>query len=92
LPQTIDEFNDDIRNFLRKSSVPYDIAIITTPEPTSLDQNRYFTLEFLNLLKKHLTDSGVVCYSLSGIGTTPRNPNKRTYSSIVATLISVSRT
>jgi len=89
LPQTINEFNDDIRDFLRKSSALYDIAIITTPEPTSLDQNRYFTLEFLNLLKKHLTDSGVVCYSLAGIGNYPSQPKQKAYSSMVATLISL---
>lgn len=85
-PKKFNVISDDIRNFLRKSDERYDIAIITTPEPTSLEQNRYYTLDFLEHLKKHLKSSGVVCYNLSGIGNYTSEPKQNAYSSIVATL------
>ncbi len=88
LPQTINEFNDDIRNFLRKSSVPTILQLLP-PRAHIACSERYFTLEFLNLLKKHTDRFWSVCYSLSGIGNYPSQPKQKAYSSIVATLISV---
>lgn len=90
-PDNTKIINSDIRGFLRKSSEKYDIAIITTPEPTSLEQNRFFTIEFLELLKKHLTADGVLSISLSGIGNYPSAPRQKAYTSITATFKSVFR-
>ncbi|MEW5845805.1 MAG: hypothetical protein AB1777_05995 [Bacteroidota bacterium] len=89
LPKYINVVKGDIRNFLRKSTEMYDIAIIATPEPTSLEQNRYFTLDFLRRLKKRLTKSAVVCYNLAGIGNYASEPKQKAYSSIAFTLKSV---
>lgn len=88
-PENAKIFKSDIRGFLRKSSEKYDIAIITIPEPTSLEQNRFFTIEFLELLKKHLTADGVVSISLSGIGNYLSAPRQKAYASIIATFKSV---
>jgi len=88
-PENTKIFKSDIRGFLRKSSEKYDIAIITIPEPTSLEQNRFFTIEFLELLKKHLTADGVVSISLSGMGNYLSAPRQKAYASIIATFNSV---
>lgn len=85
-PEYVKVIKGDIRNFLRKSTELYDIAIIATPEPTSLEQNRYYTLDFLKHLKKRLTKSAVVCYNLAGIGNYASDPKQKTYSSIAFTL------
>jgi len=90
-PDNTKIIKNDIRGFLRKSSERYDIAIIATPEPTSLEQNRFYTIEFLELLKGHLAANGVVSISLSGIGNYPSPPRQKAYSSIAATFKKVFR-
>lgn len=84
-PDNTKIIKSDIRGFLRKSSEKYNIAIIATPEPTSLEQNRFFTLEFLKLLKKHLTADGVLSINLSGIGNYASAPRQKAYTSIAVT-------
>lgn len=88
MPENVKVITGDIRNFLRNSDSHYDVAIITVSEPTSLEQNRYYSREFINLLKTHLTSAGVVCYTIAGIGNYPSPPRQKAYSSLVSTISS----
>lgn len=88
IPESINVITGDIRNFLRNSDSHYDVVIIALPEPTSLEQNRYYSREFINLLKKHLTSAGVLSYTIAGIGNYPSVPRQKAYSSLVSTISS----
>lgn len=86
IPKNINVTSGDIRGFLRRSKKYYDVAIVAIGEPTSLEQNRYFTLDFLKLLKQHLTPSGIVSFNLHGVGNYPSPYKIKAYSSITATV------
>lgn len=56
----------DGRSWLMKSGeTQYDVVISTAGDPLTLGWNRYFTLEFYNLVKRHLHPEGVFCMKLS---------------------------
>ena len=59
---------DDVRKYLRNCTNKFDIAIIALPEPTSLQINRLYTKEFLQLLTKRINHGGVVIYGLNSYG------------------------
>jgi spermidine synthase len=77
---------NDGRNFLKKAHNKYDIAIMAVPDPVSLQINRYYTLEFVELLKNKLQKSGVLLYALSPSGNYLSKENQRIGSSIYQTL------
>lgn len=52
----------DGRRFLLKTDKKYDVAILAIPDPTSLLVNRYYTNEFVNLLKQKLNKNAVAIY------------------------------
>jgi spermidine synthase len=52
----------DARRFLRSSNIKYDAVLVSLPLPSTLQINRYYTIEFLQELKKHLSDSAVISY------------------------------
>jgi spermidine synthase len=54
----------DVRSFLAGEERKYDFCLINVPEPSTLQLNRYYTLEFLRLLKSHMTRAGVASFSL----------------------------
>lgn len=56
----------DVRDFLRTADAAYDVIMLNLPDPTTLALNRYFTSEFLQLLKQRLAAGGVVGIRLSG--------------------------
>lgn len=56
----------DGRSWLMKSgNMKYDVVISTASDPVTLGWNRYFTLEFYQLVSRHLTPDGVFCMQLS---------------------------
>jgi spermidine synthase len=55
---------EDPRRFLQRTDRKYDVIIVYLPPPASFQINRYYTLEFMMLLKKRLHESGVVTFSL----------------------------
>lgn len=57
---------DDIRTFLRENKQPFDAVIINLPNPESSSLNRYFTVEFFELIRKNLSRNGVVGVQISG--------------------------
>lgn len=56
-------FHDPIL-FLKKSTIKYDAILVNIPEPSTLDLNRYYTIEFFKLAKNALTENGIFSFSL----------------------------
>jgi spermidine synthase len=54
----------DARKYIREAGQQYDVVLINLPEPSTLQVNRYYTLEFFSELKKHLLPGGVIALSL----------------------------
>jgi spermidine synthase len=57
-------FNEDGRRMLKQTGETYDIVLINLPEPSTLQVNRYYTLEFFRELKSHMRPGGVVSLGL----------------------------
>jgi len=54
----------DVRTTLASAPGPYDVVLINTPDPTTAQTDRLFTLEFLRLARSCMTDSSVLALSL----------------------------
>jgi spermidine synthase len=54
----------DGRLFVKTTTASYDVALVNIPDPITAQLNRYYTSEFLKDLKRKLTDSAVVQFSL----------------------------
>ena len=58
----------DGRRYLQRTGNLYDIAILAIPDPSSLQTNRFYTLEFIHLLKSRLKKDAVVMLSHTPAG------------------------
>jgi len=56
----------DVRSMLSKQKQYYDIVILNLPDATSSTLNRYYTLEFYNLIKQSLRTDGILGLRISG--------------------------
>ncbi len=56
--------NTDARRFVNGSTRKYDVVLVNLPEPSTLQVNRLYTIEFLHTLKRSLAPGAVVAYSL----------------------------
>ena len=56
------------RWLLKADSAKYDVIISAAGDPLTLGWNRYFTMEFFQLVKKHLTEEGVFSMKLTAGG------------------------
>jgi spermidine synthase len=54
----------DPRRFLLSDTTHYDLIIMDVPEPSTIQSNRYYSLEFIQLLKRHSNKSTVVSYGM----------------------------
>ena len=63
--QSIQVFSTDPLHFIRNTSKTYDVAILNLPDPSTLQANRFYTLEFFTLLKRKLSAGAVLCFGLS---------------------------
>jgi spermidine synthase len=61
-------YKSDGRRFVQQTADSFDVAVIAVPDPSSLQINRYYTSEFFSLLKKKLTENGIVLFGLSPSG------------------------
>lgn len=61
---TLNLVQEDPRIFLRTHDTRYDAVILSLPEPESFQLNRYYSLEFMRLVKKHLHTGGVFSFTL----------------------------
>jgi spermidine synthase len=58
----------DARRFIRATSARYDVILINVPAPSSLQVNRYYTLEFLAEARHHMNPGAVISFSLPSGG------------------------
>jgi predicted membrane-bound spermidine synthase len=56
----------DPLEYLRRSNELFDVILLNVPLPVSANWNRYYTLEFYQLLKRHLSQGGLISLALPG--------------------------
>jgi spermidine synthase len=56
--------HEDARLHLRNSKSRYDTMILSLPEPSTVQFNRFYTLEFFRLARERLRPDGVLSFSL----------------------------
>lgn len=54
----------DARKFIRSTTQMYDVILVNLPAPSTLQLNRYYTLDFLVEIDRILKPGGVLSYSL----------------------------
>ena len=54
----------DGRLFVKRAARRYDVVIVDVPDPSTLQINRFYTVEFFRQVKRILSDGGVLCFSL----------------------------
>ncbi len=57
-------FIDDPRAYIKNVQKEYDCIILNIPPPSSLALNRYFTLEFFQLVSNRLNQDGLLSFSI----------------------------
>lgn len=61
------QFNqEDIRFYLRRNSLQYDVVIMNLPSPSTLDLNRFYTESFFRSIQSHLKSKGILSVELEG--------------------------
>jgi len=58
----------DGRRAIQRATQKYDVVIFAVPDPSSLQINRYYTNEFLGILKRRLNTEAIVLYGLTSSG------------------------
>jgi spermidine synthase len=58
---------DDGRYFLKKTDSLYDVCIVGVANPTDLQTNRFFTLEFFQTVRNRLNPGGLLAISLPSL-------------------------
>ncbi|MDP2335389.1 MAG: hypothetical protein Q8N05_02850 [Bacteroidota bacterium] len=62
--ENLNVFATDPLRFIRKTQKSYDVAILNLPGPSTMQSNRFYTLEFYKLLKQKLTPGAVVSFGI----------------------------
>ena len=57
-------YRGDATQYLRRTRLHFDAVLCEVPEPATLQANRFYTYEFLSLLKSRLKPGGVISLSL----------------------------
>jgi len=61
-------YNGDPRKYIKNAKEKYDIVIMAIADPTSLQINRLYTLEFIQALKECISPEGIVLYGITSAG------------------------
>jgi len=83
--QGLNVINQDGRAYLSRSKKVYDAVIINFPEPTTFQINRFFTERFYKLIKDHLSDNGILSFSVKGFDNYLAEPQRQKLSSLYNT-------
>ncbi len=78
--------NQDGRSFLAKTKNRYDAIIVNLPEPETFQVNRFYTDRFFAMAKNHLSDHGVLSFSMQGFDNYLAEPQRRKISSLFNTV------
>jgi len=76
----------DGRKHLQRTDEQYDVVILAIPDPSSLQANRFYTLEFIRTLKKKLQPGAVILLSHSPAGNYVDSETSRIEGTIYTTL------
>ena len=76
----------DALRFLKRNNKKYDVVLINLPKPSTIQLNRYYTLEFFQLLKKSLNEDAIISLSVSSSGNYMNDEAKKMISIIYSTL------
>ena len=52
--------NEDVRIFLRSATTVYDVVLLNLPEPSTVQLNRFYTLEFFGSVKARMSHGAVL--------------------------------
>ena len=77
--------HDDARAFLSRTAARYDAVIMCLPEPETYQLNRFYTRTFFSLVRRHLTETGVFSFSLTGFENYPTESDRQKLSSVFNT-------
>lgn len=76
----------DARRFLVAAGHAFDAILLRTPEPSTAQQNRFYTAEFFAAARDALRPGGLFALALPGFSEYAALPRRRLYSSVRATL------
>lgn len=79
----------DPRIILSRAGQKYDVIILNTPEPLSAELNRFYTLEFFQLLKDKLNPGGIISLSVPAAGNYMSETSRMMHSVLFNTLQTV---
>jgi len=65
-PPVVHVHLEDGRKYIQNTSRKYDAVILDLPDPSSLQLNRFYTLEFFKTVKYVLSPGGIVCFGVKG--------------------------
>lgn len=65
-PPSVHVYQQDGRTFIEKATHRYDALILDLPDPSSLQLNRLYTLEFFMRAHSILSDRGIVSFAVQG--------------------------
>jgi spermidine synthase len=78
----------DARRFLAERPGRFDVVLLVSPEPTSAQRNRAFTVERFDAVRRALRPGGIVMVALPGHAAAASLETRRLHSSIARTLAS----
>jgi spermidine synthase len=61
-------YGTDARRFVRTSANSYDVVLVNLPPPSTLQLNRYYSLEFLKEVRHKMRPGAVIAFSLPASG------------------------
>ena len=79
-------YQSDPLRFIRRSTKTYDVVILNLPAPSTLQANRFFTLEFFTHLKEKLTQDAILSFGLPSQTNYMNNEAIELNSTVVSTL------
>lgn len=82
---------DDGRHYVRDTSRKYDVVVLDVPDPTNLQLNRFFTLEFFSEVGLILRDDGILALALPSISSIPSDAKREYLRSVFGALKSTFR-
>lgn len=76
----------DARRYIKKSNIKYDVVLINIPDPSTVQLNRFYTLDFLHELRVILNQNAVVSMSLMSTANYLSPESKENHAVMISTL------
>ncbi len=82
----INWIQEDARRFLRQARNRYDAILLGTPDPSSIQLNRFYTAEFFREARRSLRPGGILAITLSGLGNYASLEKRELFSSVAGAM------